>query len=172
MSRLPRNHLQGFFQQEAITHETLGGFDQHEQNAISREMERFGRHARIVEAKKTYSNLIIRNTIVKDVSGIQVLILNKLGEHIDVDRHSPPQGTPGTNHELVKSFTLLSAADVSQVIQVQVIQHNIPLRTNEKSLHMITLARTIMIRTATMRKVRRHWNQLERPRSWNVETVI
>ena len=117
VSRLPRNHLDNFFQQEAVTHETLAGFDQHEQNAITRGMERFGQHARIVSAKKVPSNLVIRDTVVKVVPGVQVLILNKLGEYSDIDHYPPVRGMSGINPEQIKSCILLLATDAAQILQ-------------------------------------------------------
>lgn len=130
MSRLPPSHLQNFFQQEAITHETLSGFDQHEQNAITRGMENLGQHARIVSAKKTSSNLVIRDTVVKDVPGVQLLILNKLCEVHDIGRYSPVKGMPRFNPKLIKACRLLPAADASQSLNSYVscmVPRNIPL---------------------------------------------
>ena len=117
VSRLAPNHLSGFFPREAVKHDALAGLYPSEQRAIWEVVESYGNEARIVSVKKTTWNLHIRDTVVKDVPGVQVLSLAKYGGYTDIDHTYPVAGYPAGNSELIRSYTSSPAGDISQAME-------------------------------------------------------
>lgn len=75
--KLPPTNMKYIRQEETVMINTLCGFHEHEQKLVTQALQATGKvshSAHLVSVKRTHTNLILRDTLVRDLPGVQVFI--------------------------------------------------------------------------------------------------